>query len=174
MQRDLTICKHWKNFKSGNPHQRLHKMLSKVKNLKQNIDFSIVWYMSWLGWSTFGLVCFSWHGIYLKLRKKNTVVTSWAMSQNGNCFYSHWSLVKKLSFWVKSVVRLWMCSACNKSTFEINPVIQQSKEADYAKCRPPTSIFEWKLSRPEEIQLWLRCSSSLIWNRTLNPRLINK
>ena len=70
MQRDLTICKHWKNFKSGNPHQRLHKMLSKVKNLKQNIDFSIVWYMSWLGWSTFGLVCFSWHGIYLKLRKK--------------------------------------------------------------------------------------------------------
>ena len=98
MQRDLTICKHWKNFKSGNPHQRLHKMLSKVKNLKQNIDFSIVWYVSWLGWSTFGLVCFSWHGIYLMLRKKNTVVTSWAKSQNDNCFHSHWSLVKKIVF----------------------------------------------------------------------------
>ena len=81
---------------------------------------------------------------------------------------------KKLSLWVKSVVSLWMCSACNKSTFEINPVIQQSTEADYTKCRPPSFIFEWKLSRPEEIQLWLRCSSSLIWNRTLNPRLINK
>ena len=85
MQRDLTICKHWKNFKSGNPHQRLHKMLSKVKNLKQNIDFSIVWYMSWLGWSTFGLVCFSWHGIYLKLRKKKyccyklSKVTKWQL-----------------------------------------------------------------------------------------------
>ena len=84
MQRDLTICKHWKNFKSGNPHQRLHKMLSKVKNLKQNIDFSIVWYVSWLGWSTFGLVCFSWHGIYLMLRKKYccyklSKVTKWQL-----------------------------------------------------------------------------------------------
>ena len=129
MQRDLTICKHWKNFKSGNPHQRLHKMLSKVKNLKQNIDFSIVWYVSWLGWSTFGLVCFSWHGIYLMLRKKILLLQAEQSHKMTTVFTHTGPLWKKLSFWVKSVVSLRICSACNKNTFEINPVIQQSTEA---------------------------------------------
>ena len=127
MQRDLTICKHWKNFKSGNPHQRLHKMLSKVKNLKQNIDFSIVWYVSWLGWSTFGLVCFSWHRIYLKLRKKCCCyklkkVTKWQLVSLTLV------LDEKICHFEWKVLSVWEFAQL-ATTFEINPVIQQSTEA---------------------------------------------
>ena len=46
--------------------------------------------------------------------KKITVVTSWAISQNDHSFHSKFHTPP---FWVKTVVILWMYSACNNRYF---------------------------------------------------------